>query len=89
MDKQDKSSLENAIRDEARRVIADIARKEAEEMKRLDAEHAAELEEFQQEMEAQTDDKISPGIFQGGKQGQTRPQEAQAQERRGIHQPHC
>jgi hypothetical protein len=43
MDQQDKPSLESAIRDEARRVIADLARKETEERKRLDAEHAAEL----------------------------------------------
>jgi vacuolar-type H+-ATPase subunit E/Vma4 len=58
MDQQDKPSLEIAIRDEARRVIADIARKETEEIKRLDAEYAAELEEFQQKMKAQTDAKI-------------------------------
>ncbi|MGE5790104.1 MAG: hypothetical protein ACM33C_04485, partial [Syntrophaceae bacterium] len=58
MDQQGKPSLESAIRDEAGRAIAEFARKEAEEMRRLDAEHAAELEAFRQEMEARTNAKI-------------------------------
>ena len=58
MDQQGKLSLESAIRDEAGRVIAEFARKEAEEMRRLDAEHAAELEAFRKEIEARTNAKI-------------------------------
>jgi hypothetical protein len=54
----DKLTLESAIRNEAEQAIRDIARREAEEIKKLDDACAAETEEFRSRIQAQTDAKI-------------------------------
>lgn len=52
------TSLENSIKDEAEKLIRDLARKEAEDIKALDDAHAAELEDFRNRIKAQTDERI-------------------------------
>ena len=54
----DKISLESAIRDEAALAILAIAQKEAAEIKRLDDAYAAEIEEFKNRSQAETDAMI-------------------------------
>jgi vacuolar-type H+-ATPase subunit E/Vma4 len=54
----DKSSLENAIRNEAERKIHAISLKETEEIKKLSDAFAADLEDFKRRMESQTDARI-------------------------------
>ena len=56
--REENTSLENAIKEEALRVLEDIAHKEAEEIKRLDEACRAELEDFKKRTETQTDSKI-------------------------------
>lgn len=58
MDQTNEPSLESAIIDEAGRVIADIARKEAAEIKKLDEAYAAELEDFKTKTMARTETRI-------------------------------
>lgn len=58
MDQTNEPSLESAIREEAGRVIADIARKEAAEIKKLDDTYAAELEDFKIKTMARTETRI-------------------------------
>ena len=58
MEKMNKMSLENAIKDEAQKGVEGIAQKEAEELKRLDEACAAEINEFKKNTEAQTDASI-------------------------------
>ena len=54
----DKISLETAIMDEAEEMIRNLAMKEAEEIKRLDDIYAAELIDFKNRIQAQTDARI-------------------------------
>ena len=54
-----KTSLENAIRDEAEQAIRAIALKEAKEIKRLDDTYAAEIDDFKKRIREQMDAKIS------------------------------
>lgn len=54
MSNRDESSLESAIINEAEDKIRSIARKEAEEVKKLQDEYAAEIEDFRSRTEAQT-----------------------------------
>ncbi len=54
----DKSSLENAIRNEAERKIHAISLKETEEINKLDDTFAADLRNFKRRMESQTDARI-------------------------------
>lgn len=54
----DKTSLENSIRNEAEQQILNIARKEAEEIKRLDDAYATEINDFKILIQTQTDDRI-------------------------------
>lgn len=58
MDKMDKTSLESAIKDEAGRTIADIALKEAQELRRLDDTYTAEVDNFKKRTETDTDTRI-------------------------------
>jgi len=58
MDQTNEPSLESAIREEAGRVIADIARKEAAEIKKLNDTYAAELEDFKIKTMARTETRI-------------------------------
>ena len=58
MEKRDKTSLEGAIQDEARRVIEDLAVKEALELKRLEEAYASELEDFKNRTGARMEAKI-------------------------------
>jgi vacuolar-type H+-ATPase subunit E/Vma4 len=55
----DKTSLENAIMDEARQAIRNLAEKEAEEIKRLNDAYAAEIDDFKRHMQIQTDARIT------------------------------
>lgn len=54
----DKLTLESAIRNEAEQTIRDIVSREAEEIKKLDDAYAAEIEEFRNRVQTQTDAKI-------------------------------
>jgi flagellar biosynthesis/type III secretory pathway protein FliH len=54
----DKTSLENAIRNEAEQQVLSIARKEAEEIKGLDDAHAAGIDDFRKHIQDQTDERI-------------------------------
>jgi vacuolar-type H+-ATPase subunit E/Vma4 len=54
----DKSSLENAIRNEAERKIHAISLKETEEINKLDDTFAADLRNFKRRMESQTDARV-------------------------------
>jgi vacuolar-type H+-ATPase subunit E/Vma4 len=63
MDKIDETSLESAIRDEAKLAISAIARKEAEELKRLDDAYASGLDNFKNRQQAQTDARIRQESF--------------------------
>lgn len=58
MDKIEKTSLESAIRDEAELAISTIAKKEAEEIKRLDDAQMAGLNDFEKKIIAATDLRI-------------------------------
>lgn len=53
------SALEVAIRDKAEKAISEIARRESEEMKKLDDTCAGELEEFRRQSAARTDAGIA------------------------------
>jgi vacuolar-type H+-ATPase subunit E/Vma4 len=59
MSRTDESSLESAIISEAENMIRAIAQREAEESKKLRDEYEAEIEEFRNRMETQTNARIT------------------------------
>jgi len=54
----DKKSLESSIRDEAEQTISNIALRETEEIKKLNAVNTAEIDDFRKRIQDQTDARI-------------------------------